>query len=114
MTGIERMRIRFEVAMMGRVVEADGDCHIWKGHVDDKGYPRAKLHVGSGKQRGSPVQREWWRLYRGSPSGMWIGTTCGNKLCVNPKHIAPVNPPGNYRLKSPRARQVQPTPPDFL
>lgn len=47
------------------------DCEIWTGEVDIRGYPKGRPEV----------DHTAFRL----PDERWE-KTCGNKLCVNPKH----------------------------
>lgn len=65
------------------VVE-ESDCLIWNGSTDGKGYGLAYLG-DSTKIR--YAHRIAWALAGDDPGNALIAHTCGNKLCVNVKHM---------------------------
>lgn len=81
----------------------DSGCWNWTGWVSKKGY-------GGIPQRGSyPDQAYrvvWESLEDDVPYGLHLDHLCRNSLCVNPKHLEPVEPAENraridfeYRVK---------------
>jgi len=63
-----------------------GDCWLWAGSVTPNGYP-----VLTAPHRGVMVRRHVWALIGNTlPSrhGQIIKTTCGERLCCNPSHLA--------------------------
>src|SRR4029077_2153895 len=64
-------------------VEATGDCWIWVGSCDEKGYP---LFWHARQMR--RAHRISYRAYVGEiPIGMNVHHTCRNTSCVNPRHL---------------------------
>lgn len=65
-----------------RLVEPHGDCLLWKGEKDKDGFGR--FRVG-----GRRIAHRWmWEYHtKQQPHGFQIQHTCGNKTCVNPKHL---------------------------
>ena len=62
----------------------DGQCKLWTRYVDPGGNPRVSYE---GKSH--YVRHILLEFYEGPrPEGMSAASTCGNKLCINPKHIA--------------------------
>ena len=66
-------------------VEEVGDCWIWKASCNGAGYPQANV---AGKV--DLVARHVWTLLgKTVPSRRYcLVTTCGERTCVNPAHIA--------------------------
>lgn len=65
-----------------RCVE-DGDCLLWDGSVDRRGFPRFNIKV-NGKPKTYQVRRLAWELKNGRPvpAGMKVTSTCGHRLCL--------------------------------
>ena len=73
--------------------ERDGDCIVWTGRRDHRGYGRLTV-----RGRSTPAHRYSWESERGEvPAGMELDHTCWNRACVSPEHL---------RLAS-RAQNVQ-------
>lgn len=68
--------------LLPRITE-DGDCWIWKLHLDVDGQPKATI----GRTYSVNVRR-WVLMCRmGGLDGLVASTTCGVRGCVNPKHL---------------------------
>lgn len=74
--------------------EAVGQCWLWQGSCDNKGYP--KLNVGSRNKRRSG-HRVLAELIQGDPlpSYMPVHHVCANRSCLNPAHLQVVQPHEN-------------------
>jgi len=69
--------------------EEVADCHLWTGATTGQGYPQYKPF---GKCC-ALVRRAAFELNGGTlKDRMPIVTTCGEKLCINPKHLAESTP----------------------
>lgn len=68
-------------------VDSSGDCWLWQGHRDDRGYGRLT------RLAKSPVpilaHRHAWELANGRPvpEGMYVCHHCDTPPCVNPTHL---------------------------
>ena len=61
----------------------DGDCVLWAGYLTQEGRPRIMWH-----HKFYSVQRLLLRLTTDSFNPRHFAqTTCGNRTCVNPKHL---------------------------
>ena len=69
-------------SIMARTVEV-GDCMEWQGHIRQDNVPYITVN-----RQYMAVRRLILQLI-GKPAkrGNFVGTTCGNHLCVNPEHI---------------------------
>lgn len=76
--------------MLQRFIEAltlrvDGvDCWQWTGKVNNLGYPTFQTrtrYIGTVN-----VAAYWYKHFNQIPAKHSVRNTCGNKLCVNPKH----------------------------
>lgn len=61
-------------------------CHIWFGGFGQWGVPQ--LAGDNGKSSISARRVIWERTNGPLPPKRWVTTTCGNKACVNPGHLA--------------------------
>lgn len=74
----------------------EGDCWIWEGATNSKGYPMV-WHAGT--VVGAHVASH--RLFIGEPEpGHHVHHKCMNKCCVNPKHLADVTPEANRTMQT--------------
>jgi len=77
----------------------DDDCWIWKGGMSGNGY---KKGYGYGQlsfhQKIEMAHRISYKLYVGKiPPNMEIDHMCGNSMCVNPKHLRPLEKKENIQ-----------------
>ena len=83
MSGVARLYRRFRGnRAFWRQVQAAAplDCWPWSGAIDDEGNPQ---------YRGSRADIHAYELARGSfPAGAELEHKCGNRLCLNPRHLA--------------------------
>ena len=63
--------------------ERQGDCLIWTGGVNEKGYGRMVAHG----ERMAAHRYAWSRAHGDIPAGMVIDHSCYNKSCVNVAHL---------------------------
>lgn len=68
-------------------VDKTGDCWLWTGTRNQKGYGRAEL----GGRRTGAHRVAWLRSGRDIPEGMQLDHLCRNRACVNPGHLEVVN-----------------------
>lgn len=67
---------------------AVGDCWVWTGCRNDRGYGQAA--VGNGKR--AYVHRWVWEYLVGPvPDGLVLDHLCRNPPCANPDHLQPVS-----------------------
>ena len=99
--------MRFRNQTMAQKIAAIGptdDCVLWDGAVDWDGYPR--VHYRGRTQAG---QRVSYLIHVGPiPYKHWVIRTCGNILCLNPRHLelqkagnpsSPSSTPGSSKPK---------------
>lgn len=68
--------------ILGRTRE-NGDCMDWAGYAIEGKVPQIRVDY-----KCWPVRRLVWQLVHGPvKSATWVGTSCGNPLCVNPDHL---------------------------
>lgn len=65
-------------------VDKSGDCWLWGGHKDNRGYGRGYVHHGSQPA----AHRMVYELEVGPiPAGMLVDHMCRTRLCVRPAHL---------------------------
>jgi len=70
-----------------RFVRYDGDCWLWRGASNGKGYGKY-WHAG----RMVYAHRFSYEQHHGEiPVGLVLDHTCRNRACVNPMHLEPVS-----------------------
>ena len=75
-------------------VRREGDCVVWTGHKNSKGYGR--VQVGGNRLR--VVHHLAWEQVHGPvPEGMEIDHVCFNRACVNVDHLRVVTRSENTR-----------------
>jgi hypothetical protein len=80
--------------------EVDGECLVWTGCRDAKGYAR----IGDTR-----AHRVAYELAAGPiPEGLHIDHLCGNRACVNPNHLEAVTIAENNR-RAGRRNQARPS-----
>lgn len=86
-------KINPKTRLLKHVIKTDS-CWIWTGATRGKGYGMMSL----GSKNSISAHRFSYELFVGSiPEGMQIDHLCMNKLCVNPKHLEPVDNKENQR-----------------
>ncbi len=77
-------------------VDRSGDCHLWTGGLQTRGYGwLGSLRIGSGL-----AHRFAWELERGPiPDGLTIDHRCRNKRCVRVEHLELVTREENSRRR---------------
>lgn len=76
-------------------VDRTGDCHVWSGPLNDKGYGVIRFPPS---QRTVGAHRVSWLLDRGPiPEGMVLDHLCMNPVCVNVAHLEIVTQSENVR-----------------
>ena len=64
-------------------VNRDGDCWMWTGTLNHKGY--GQFWFGTKHHQS---HRASWMMHRGPiPDGMWVLHKCDTPSCVNPAHL---------------------------
>lgn len=78
-----------------------GDCHLWTGGCDGKGYGAIQI---TGKAVGA--HRVAWEMANGRPvpDGHHVMHSCDNPPCVNPDHLSPGLPIDNMADKTAKGR----------
>ncbi|MFK4035605.1 endonuclease domain-containing protein [Nonomuraea wenchangensis] len=92
-----------------------GDCLIWNGNIGKEGYPQMadpKIWREEGRQKQVRLHRWMYEDQVGElRKGQQVRQTCGNKLCVSPKHLEtsipragrdPVGEGGRYKGRQKR------------
>ena len=81
----ERLAGRWTTAeSFWRRVDRTGDCWIWQGRTDEKGYGR----VGYRRRQFVGAHRVSWALTHGGDlPKSWVLHRCDNPPCVNPDHL---------------------------
>lgn len=68
-------------------VDKSGDCWLWTGSLDHRGYGQFYLRSGAAPAK---AHRFAYELLVGPiPEGMSIDHRCHNPTCVNPEHLRP-------------------------
>ena len=68
---------------IGDRIRYDGDCWIWEGRYDNKGYGRISIGGWRSVQRYVYEQHHFVVLL----SNQVIKAACGDKRCVSPEHL---------------------------
>lgn len=73
-------------------IDASGDCWLWMGERNGKGYGRLPVRKGD-RVRLQTAHRLVWEILCGPiPPGHQLDHLCRVRLCVNPDHLEPVPP----------------------
>lgn len=79
-------------------VNEPDECWFWMGFAGNKPGPyEDRVHVYTGKAGTLHAQRAVWALeHQVAPAEWRYETSCGYRLCLNPKHIEPVEMVGEF------------------
>ncbi len=67
-----------------------GECWIWRGYVNSRGYGHITQTVEPGRQRPYKAHRYVYEMFVGPiPEGKMLRHSCDNPPCVNPDHLTP-------------------------
>ena len=82
----------------GRITTDNGDCWLWKGALNSRGYGRI-TRVISGIRYNVPVHQLTWLEANGGewPAGAISRHLCRNRACCRPEHILPGTPLENMQ-----------------
>jgi len=62
-------------------------CWLWRGQISNTGYGRMVVRQASGNKMESAHRASYAAFIAPIPDGAIIRQRCGNRLCVNPKHL---------------------------
>jgi len=69
----------------------DGECRLWNGSINRRGYPQLSIPGNGGPRTGSgmaPARPIVWALTDGAvPDGHRVVMTCGARLCLARAHM---------------------------
>lgn len=79
-------------------VNEPNECWFWMGFAGNKPGPyEDRVQVYTGKAGTLHAQRAVWALeHQVAPAEWKYETSCGYRLCLNPKHIEPVEMVGEF------------------
>ena len=86
-------------------------CVLWDGPVDRAGYPRTKVRGDDGVWRSASAPRvEVEHVHRPLREGERVYRTCGDRLCINDRHLTTEpqgRPPSTAKLTARKAENVR-------
>jgi len=85
------------------VSDPDGECWVWVGYRDSRGYGQMTVRKG-GKPRKVWAHIAAYELLSGRARtpGMTLDHTCMNRSCINPAHLVEVTRSRNSQLRHTR------------
>ena len=63
------------------------DCWIWRGQISNSGYGRTMIRDEHGTKMVSAQKASYLQFLDEVPDGYLVKQSCGNRLCINPKHL---------------------------
>ena len=67
----------------------DSGCWIWQGQVSNSGYGRVKIiDLNNEMKMVSAQAASYLQFVAEVPDGYLVKQDCGNRLCINPQHLA--------------------------
>ena len=67
----------------------DSGCWIWQGQVSNSGYGRTKIRGADNTVKMVSAQSVSYQQFVADvPDGYLVKQSCGNRLCINPQHLA--------------------------
>ena len=67
----------------------DSGCWIWQGQISNSGYGRTMVSGLNNQAKMVSAQTASYQLFIAEvPEGHLVKQTCGNRLCINPQHLA--------------------------
>lgn len=63
------------------------DCWVWRGQISNSGYGRTMIRNEHGTQMVSAQKASYLQFLDDVPVGYLVKQSCGNRLCINPKHL---------------------------
>lgn len=113
---------REEVGPLGlyeRLIDRSGECWIWTGRVNERGYGLAVPYKTSESTARRAHRRAWETVNGPIPEGLVIdhlchtlpgcagGPTCPHRRCVRPDHMALTTPQENLKRGNKAGRKPQ-------
>lgn len=62
-------------------------CWLWRGQISNTGYGRMVIRQDSGNKMESAHRASYAAFVAPIPDRAIIRQACGNRLCVNPRHL---------------------------
>lgn len=86
--GLDSELVRLATALLLSKALRSGDCLLWTGETSLSGFPIGKFVTSYGT-RWLGMKRIVYRLRNpmGSLNNAVVGSSCGNKLCLETKHL---------------------------
>jgi hypothetical protein len=67
----------------------DSGCWIWQGQVSNSGYGRIMVSDTDNRVKMVSAQAASYQQFIAEvPDGYLVKQSCGNRLCINPQHLA--------------------------
>lgn len=68
--------------------EQHTDCWVWQGQISNSGYGRTMELQQDRTTKMVSAQTASYHAFIGAvPEGNLVKQNCGNRLCINPKHL---------------------------
>ena len=68
-------------------LDEETDCWIWRGQISNSGYGRTMIRDDNGTKMISAQKASYLQFLAEVPDGYLVKQSCGNRLCINPKHL---------------------------